>query len=122
MKFPRTIYDYFLLLVMPYISKDEMKVTTYICSQLSSNNSNWGYISKSVLVDGFHPINNFGIMTTCGNGTGLSTEQVVRGIELTKDRGFLIISEIDEDPDLIKVELNQNYLKFHALEYVEKRI
>lgn len=122
MKFPRIIYDYFLLLAMPYISKEEMKVTTYICSQLSSNNSNWGYISKSVLVDGFHPINNYGVMTTLGNGTGLSTEQVAKGIEQAKDRDFLIINEIEEDPDLIKVRVNINYLKFHALDYVYKKV
>lgn len=122
MKFSKTLYDYFVLLTMPYLSKEEFQVTVYICSQLSSNNCNWGFVSKSVLVDGFHPINKFGVMTTGGNGTGLTTEQVIKGLEQAKDREFLLISEIEDDPDLIKVEINQNYLKFHAFEYVQKNI
>lgn len=120
--FPQELYNSFVLFVLPYMNEEEMKATTFICSYLSSINKSKGILSKSILVDGEHPINKYGIITTRTNGCGLSIEQLIKALVQIRKRNFLLITEQNNDPDLIKVEFNLTFFNIDGRQYFNYKV
>lgn len=106
-------------LVLSGMPKEELKVTVFICTFLAIANKYCGHISKSMLVDGLHPINEYGVMTTGNNGTGLTVEQVLIALEQIKERKFLLINETENNPDLLRIKINFKFFENYAMQYTK---
>jgi hypothetical protein len=119
MGFPWFLYNAFMQLVLSCMPKEELKVTVFICTFLAIANKHCGRISKSMLVDGLHPINEYGVMTTSNNGTGLTVEQVLIALDQIKERKFILIDEIDNNPDLIRIKINFKFFENYAIQYAK---